>query len=102
MGWHEEAKRAEMKSKELRYLLVEAEEVDEDDKVKEGTDGAYEAGKRGRGKMRAFVSMMPTWENGEAVVYCYEIHVQPYLQGYVPLSSHHIARHVFPVADTLR
>lgn len=95
-----------MKSKELRYLLVEAEDVVEDDEVKkeemDEVEEAYEAGKKGKGKLRAFVSMMPTWENGEAVVYCYEIHVQPYLQGYVPLSPHHIARHVFPVANTLR
>lgn len=61
MGWHPGKKRAEMKSSELRYILV----VD------------------GEGKLQGFVSLMPTWEEGEPVVYCYEIHLEDELQGSV-------------------
>ncbi|KAL2210393.1 hypothetical protein CC79DRAFT_499459 [Sarocladium strictum] len=74
VGWNEGAKREEMKSSELKYVLVEG--TDEEAK---NDGGKGEEGKRG--KLRGFVSMMPTFENGEAVVYCYEIHIKPYLQG---------------------
>ena len=65
-----------MKSAELKYVLVEAEndETQEQDDEKKGEEND-------RGKLRGFVSMMPTFENGEAVVYCYEIHIKSYLQG---------------------
>lgn len=59
-GWHPRRKRREMRSPGLRYLLV--------------TDAADES-------LAAFVSLMPTLENGEPVVYCYEIHLQPALRG---------------------
>lgn len=49
-----------MRSPELRYILVQHE-----------------------GKVYGFTSLMPTWENGEAVVYCYEIHLRDELRGYV-------------------
>ena len=59
-GWHPEAKRKEMSSVDLRYILVkDAEHV------------------------KGFTSLMPTFENGEPVVYCYEIHLSDELQGYV-------------------
>jgi hypothetical protein len=76
VGWNEEAKREEMKSPELKYVLVEGS----DEEAK--SDGRT-VDERKRGKLRGFVSMMPTFENGEAVVYCYEIHIKPYLQGFV-------------------
>ena len=58
-GWHPRHKTREMKSEDLRYILVknESEEV------------------------RAFTSLMPCFEEGEPVVYCYEIHLKPDLQG---------------------
>lgn len=77
-GWNETAKRTEMKSDELKYILVEISE-------EQGT--AQEVGEAprdpGKGRLRGFLSMMPTFENGEPVMYCYEVHVQPYLQGSV-------------------
>ncbi|KAF4969579.1 hypothetical protein FZEAL_10209 [Fusarium zealandicum] len=58
-GWHVAIKKKEMRSPDLRYILVK----DSDDSIK------------------GFTSMMPTFENHEPVVYCYEIHLKPELQG---------------------
>ncbi|KAK7999348.1 hypothetical protein PG990_011948 [Apiospora arundinis] len=58
MGWKPAQKRAEMRSPELRYILVRRE-----------------------GEIRGFTSLMPTYEEGQPVVYCYEIHLKPELQG---------------------
>lgn len=49
-----------MKSPELRYILVKDEERD---------------------IVKGFTSLMPTYEEGQPVVYCYEIHLKPELQG---------------------
>ncbi|KAI8950622.1 acyl-CoA N-acyltransferase [Xylaria longipes] len=57
-GWKPVKKIAEMKSPELRYILV----------------------KNSKGVVRGFTSLMPTYEEGEPVVYCYEIHLKPELQ----------------------
>ncbi|KAK0384021.1 hypothetical protein NLU13_8110 [Sarocladium strictum] len=81
VGWSEEAKRAEMKSADLKYVLLEGK----DHKTREG-DEDLSGQEKTPGRLRGFVSMMPTFEEGEAVVYCYEIHVKPYLQGFVPLT----------------
>lgn len=59
-GWHPAAKKKEMRSPDLRYILVTEE------------DGV---------SIKGFTSLMPTFENGEPVVYCYEIHLTPGLQG---------------------
>jgi hypothetical protein len=59
LGWHPAMKRREMRSPDLRYILV----------------------KDGDGKINGFTSLMPTFENHEPVVYCYEIHLKPELQG---------------------
>lgn len=61
IGWHVKAKKTEMRSPDLRYILIK----DADEAIK------------------GFTSMMPTFENGEPVVYCFEIHLKPELQGYV-------------------
>ncbi|TWU75300.1 hypothetical protein ED733_006529 [Metarhizium rileyi] len=57
-GWHPAAKKREMLSPDMRYVLVQ----------------------RG-GEVCGFVSLMPTRENGEAVVYCYEIHLRDEVKG---------------------
>lgn len=62
VGWHPASKLKEMKSAELRYILVKE-------------DGG------GDDSVRAFTSMMPTYEEGQPVVYCYEIHLKPELRG---------------------
>ncbi|KAK1659859.1 acetyltransferase [Colletotrichum godetiae] len=56
-GWRPSHKMKEMKSEGLRYVLVA------DDKI------------------CGFTSLMPTFEEGEAVVYCYEIHLLEELRG---------------------
>lgn len=63
VGWHPSSKKEEMDSPDLRYTLVKDEE----------------------GKVVGFTSIMPTFEEGDPVVYCYEIHLSPTLQGYVYL-----------------
>ncbi|KAI1806335.1 acyl-CoA N-acyltransferase [Daldinia bambusicola] len=59
VGWKPNKKMTEMKSPELRYILV----------------------KDIAGSVRGFTSLMPTYEEGEPVVYCYEIHLKLELQG---------------------
>ncbi|KAI1772579.1 acyl-CoA N-acyltransferase [Hypoxylon cercidicola] len=58
-GWNPGKKLTEMKSPELRYITV----------------------KDAAGSIRGFTSLVPTYEGGEPVVYCYEIHLRPELQG---------------------
>ncbi|KAK3983844.1 acyl-CoA N-acyltransferase [Cladorrhinum sp. PSN332] len=59
-GWQPDQKLKEMKSPELRYILVK----DADTKTVKG-----------------FASLMPTYECTQPVIYCYEIHLKPELQG---------------------
>ncbi|KAM3514002.1 hypothetical protein MY11210_002319 [Beauveria gryllotalpidicola] len=76
-GWHPEAKRAEMRSPGLRYILVRAaaDATSLNESATENSDGG------GGGEIRAFASFMPTWEDNKPVVYCYEIHLLPELEG---------------------
>ncbi|KAH8594696.1 acyl-CoA N-acyltransferase [Bisporella sp. PMI_857] len=57
-GWKPKAKKKEMKLLDLKYLLV-----------------------RSDSQVRGFVSFMPTYEDDYPVIYCYEIHLSPTLQG---------------------
>lgn len=74
-GWKPAKKRAEMRSPELRYVLVH-NDGDGDDDDTAAADG---------GSLVAFTSLMPTYEEGQPVVYCYEVHLQEDLRGCVPL-----------------
>ncbi|KAI3390468.1 hypothetical protein diail_9568 [Diaporthe ilicicola] len=58
-GWHPSAKMEEMRDPDLRYVLV----------------------KDSHSVVQGFTSMMPTIEEGQPVVYCYEIHLEPELRG---------------------
>ncbi|KAK7738565.1 hypothetical protein SLS53_006085 [Cytospora paraplurivora] len=58
-GWNPSAKRKEMRDPDLRYILV----------------------RDSSSHVQAFTSMMPTLEEGEPVVYCYEIHLKAELRG---------------------
>lgn len=58
-GWDPSAKREEMWHPDLRYILVK-----DSDSVVHG-----------------FTSLMPTVEEGQPVIYCYEIHLEPELRG---------------------
>jgi N-alpha-acetyltransferase 40 len=58
-GWDKSAKMEEMRHPDLRYILV----------------------KDAHSVVQGFTSMMPTIEEGQPVVYCYEIHLEPELRG---------------------
>jgi hypothetical protein len=66
-GWHPKKKMVEMQSPDLRYILVRNDE----------------------GTIAGFTSLMPTFEEGDPVVYCYEIHLKAHLQGWAgfPLAT---------------
>ena len=74
--WRPASKLKEMKSAELRYILVRAT------KAPTSSPGHPDESDQG-GEIRGFTSLMPTFEAGEPVVYCYEIHLKPDLQGLV-------------------
>ena len=57
-GWKPNAKRKEMRLLDLKYILVK----DED-------------------QIEGLCSFMPTTEDEQFVIYCYEIHLAPSLQG---------------------
>lgn len=58
-GWRPKSKRKEMRDPDLRYILVKGPTA----------------------QVCGYTSFMPTIEEGEAVVYCYEIHLKPDLRG---------------------
>ena len=57
-GWKPKAKKKEMLLQDLKYLLV-----------------------KHRNEIKGFCSFMPTTEDEDFVIYCYEIHLDPTLQG---------------------
>ena len=67
MGWSPAKKWKEMRLPDLRYIVLKHKE---DDK---GQDGLPE--------VEGFLSFMLTYEDGYEVIYCYEIHLSPHLQG---------------------
>jgi len=73
--WHPAKKLKEMRMPEMRYILVKEQEASS-----KNEGGAKK-------EVKAFTSLMPTSEEGEPVVYCYEIHLCPELQGCVTLPS---------------
>ncbi|OAA53508.1 gcn5-related n-acetyltransferase [Niveomyces insectorum RCEF 264] len=67
--WRPADKRREMREADLRYILVRPASEANGRNDNDGSD------------IHAFASLMPTFEAGEPVVYCYEIHLQPELRG---------------------
>jgi len=57
-GWHSDQKRKEMRDENLRYILVSDQ----------------------KSEIRGFTSLMPCFEDGQAVVYCFEIHLKDELR----------------------
>ncbi|PMB65917.1 hypothetical protein BM221_008116 [Beauveria bassiana] len=66
-GWHPEAKRAEMRSPGLRYILVRGAPAEE--ATASSDESATENSGDGGGEIRAFTSFMPTWEDNKPVVH---------------------------------
>ena len=67
LGWSPAKKRKEMRLPDLRYIILKHKKDDA------GQDGLSEVG--------GFLSFMLTYEDGYEVIYCYEIHLSPQLQG---------------------
>ena len=64
-GWAPGKKRREMKLPDLKYVILTP----------------LRGGQTTDDGVEAFVSFMPTYEDGHEVIYCYELHVSPRLQG---------------------
>ncbi|KAI0473583.1 acyl-CoA N-acyltransferase [Xylariaceae sp. FL0804] len=103
-GWDPVRKEAEMRSPELRYILVREDETADAGHGDGDGDGC--GGGSGSGSLRGFTSLMPTYEEGEPVVYCYEIHLKPELRGtglasVLMASLERVAVHTPPVAKVM-
>lgn len=84
IGWSPSKKRKEMKLPDMRYLLLHPNSSRERVTAKGGTaisdtpDPAQSPNER---NILGFVSFMITYEDGKEVIYCYEIHLSPVVQG---------------------
>lgn len=90
MGWHPAKKRKEMRLPDMKYFLLLAIPGNESSQAAETVKSNSFEGSSGRGndlrephdfEIKGFVSLMPTYEDGQRVLYIYEIHLQPSLQG---------------------
>ncbi|CAK7269610.1 N alpha-acetyl-transferase [Sporothrix epigloea] len=79
MRWRPKQKRQEMRSPELRYIVVQEEAVVATEVLSDHT--GEPAPDPAAVNIPAFTSLMPVYEEGEPVVYCYEIHLAPDLRG---------------------
>ncbi|KAI9807877.1 MAG: hypothetical protein M1825_005183 [Sarcosagium campestre] len=85
-GWRPAAKRKEMRTPEMWFLLVRQANVEETGSSKDHDGaGSEREGVEGEAKeekdVEAFLSFMLTWEDGFVVVYCYEVHLAESLRG---------------------
>lgn len=71
IGWSRRRKMNEMKSPDLRYLLIKKAALVE----------ANSAENNASEDLIGFLSFMLTYEDGYEVIYCYEIHLQSEFQG---------------------
>ena len=67
MGWSPAKKWKEMRLPDLRYIILKRKEDDRSQDELPQVEG--------------FLSFMLTYEDGYEVIYCYEIHLSPQLQG---------------------
>jgi N-alpha-acetyltransferase 40 len=100
VGWKPVAKRREMRLEEMRYLVVKSvpqtgegcgnpnnsnEESEEGKRVEASSDASLystDGGNVSEGEVVVgFLSFMLTIEDDYPVIYCYEIHLQPYMRG---------------------
>lgn len=87
VGWSPSKKRKEMRLPDMRYMVLRSTR-DHDTPVKgtaktqEQEEEADEEGPKQRTPpVAGFLSFMTTYEDGKEVLYCYEVHVNPSLQG---------------------
>jgi hypothetical protein len=87
-GWHPESKREEMRSPDLRYILVKADKKTTAASRQDGDDDdGYGNGDEAE-SIQGFTSLMPTTEDNQPVIYCYEMQLRPELQGCVSILLH--------------
>ena len=70
MGWSPAKKRKEMRLPDLRYLILT-----------QRPPSGVEDTELDVGQVVGFMSFMLTWEDGNEVVYCYEVHLAQEIQG---------------------
>jgi ribosomal protein S18 acetylase RimI-like enzyme len=80
-GWRPKAKRKEMREEDMQYLLIRPWQHDEDTQSRDGNtkakanlDGGDQSNTE---RIVAFASFMLTMEEDQAVIYIYEIHLDP-------------------------
>ncbi|KAL1847424.1 N alpha-acetyl-transferase [Paecilomyces lecythidis] len=82
IGWSPSKKRKEMKLPDMRYMVLKKQ-----DESKPETTSSVESAKGdgtappGKDIALGFLSFMVTYEDGKEVIYCYEIHLAPAMQG---------------------
>lgn len=83
--WQPADKRREMHEPDLRYILVRESPPAAADDDSDDQDRIIPNDLKDRyvepGPIRGFTSLMPAYEEGQPVVYCYEIHLKPELHG---------------------
>ncbi|KAL4979686.1 acyl-CoA N-acyltransferase [Aspergillus desertorum] len=76
MGWSPSEKGKEMKLPDMKYMILRRGAADND----RGTEGDSSSSKS-TWKFAGFLEFMATYEDGYEVLYCYEIHLTPEVQG---------------------
>ncbi|KAL4740681.1 acyl-CoA N-acyltransferase [Aspergillus similis] len=76
IGWSPSEKRKEMKLPDMKYMILR----------RGAADGAQDAegdssSSKSTGQFAGFLEFMVTYEDGYEVLYCYEIHLTPEVQG---------------------
>lgn len=74
-GWSAARKRKEMRLPDMKYLIQRRSQTGSPEVT--FADGMSFR----RGEILAFLSFMVTYEDGREVIYCYEVHVAPKVQG---------------------
>jgi ribosomal protein S18 acetylase RimI-like enzyme len=75
MGWSPKEKRKEMKLPDMKYMILRRAVLDGDAAA---AAGSYESE---GSDFAGFLEYMVTYEDGYEVLYCYEIHLTPEVQG---------------------
>ncbi|KAL2857142.1 acyl-CoA N-acyltransferase [Aspergillus pseudoustus] len=74
MGWSATEKRKEMKLPDMKYMILRWTNSD-------ANTGTGDESSKTVGQFAGFLEFMVTYEDGYEVLYCYEIHLTPELQG---------------------
>ncbi|KAH8703296.1 acyl-CoA N-acyltransferase [Talaromyces proteolyticus] len=82
IGWSPSKKRKEMRLPDMRYMVLRSTEDWGEASAGHSQTETREEGVRQRTPpVAGFLSFMTTYEDGKEVLYCYEVHVNPALQG---------------------